>query len=176
MTTQVSQDRLAGTWTFDPIHSIASFTVKYLVAPFRAEFERLSAALVDGRLSGSVDVASVKLKDEHFAAQLQGPEFFDAERFPHIQFTSDEIAISGDDVVVAGELTLKGITKRVRGNGTINGPLEDFRGNTRLGLSLTTTIDRTDFGVNWNAPLPKGGDALANDVTLVVELEFIAAG
>jgi polyisoprenoid-binding protein YceI len=174
MTSGVSQDRAAGTWQFDPIHSVASFTVKYLVAPFRAEFERLSAELVDGRVSGTVDVASLKVKDEFFAAQLQGPEFFDAERFPQISFTSDEIVISGDDVIVEGELTLKGVTKRIRGTGTIEGPAEDFRGNTRLGLAVRATIDRTEFGVSWNAPLPKGGNALANEVTLQVELEFIA--
>ena len=64
------------------------------------------------------------------------------------------------------------MTKPVHATGTIDGPIEDFMGNTRLGFTLETTINRTDFGVSWNADLPKGGKALSDEVTLTVELEF----
>jgi polyisoprenoid-binding protein YceI len=172
MATDVTVDRLAGTWTFAPVHSSAAFSVRYLVAPFRGAFSELDAQLAEGRLSGAVKVASIGVKDENLAAHLQGPDFFDAERFPEISFASGDIAIDGDDVTLRGELTLKGVTKPIVATGTISGPTEDFMGNTRLGLSLTTTIDRSAYGVSWNAPLPKGGNALSNEVELAVELEF----
>lgn len=169
-----TSSRLSGKWTFDPIHSFASFTVNYLVAPFRAEFQQLSAELSDGRLSGVVDVASLRLKNDAFLVHLQGPDFFDADRFPTISFSSTEIVLSGDNVLVDGQLTLKGVSKPVRGNGTIAGPTDDFHGDVRLGLALRSVIDRTAFGLSWNAALPKGGTALGNNVKLFLELEFIA--
>jgi polyisoprenoid-binding protein YceI len=172
MATDVTQDRLAGTWNFVPVHSAATFSVKYLVAPFRGEFVDLEAQLADGRLTGAVKVASVAVKDENLAAHLQGPDFFDAEAHPEVTFSSDRLDMDGDQVTLTGELTMKGVSRPVTATGTINGPTEDFLGNTRLGLSLETTVDRSDYGVSWNAPLPKGGDALSNDVTIAVELEF----
>lgn len=172
MATDVTQDRLAGTWTFVPVHSAATFAVKYLVAPFRGEFTEIEAQLADGRLTGAVSVASIAVKDENLAAHLQGPDFFDAEQHPQVTFASDRLDIDGDRVTLTGELTMKGVTKPVTATGTLNGPTEDFMGNTRLGLSLEATVDRTAYGVSWNAPLPKGGDALGNEVTIAVELEF----
>jgi len=173
MPTDVSEDRLAGTWTFDLVHSAVTFSVKYLVAPFRCDFGSFTAELAEGRLSGSVDVTSINVRDESFAAKLEGPEFFDAERFPEITFSSDAIRLTGDEVVLEGKLTLKGVTKPVRATGTIDGPAEDFMGNTRIGLALTASIDRTEHGISWNAPLPKGGNALGERVELTVELEFL---
>lgn len=172
MATDVTQDRLAGTWTFAPVHSAATFSVKYLVAPFRGEFTDVQAQLADGRLTGAVKVASIAVKDENLAAHLQGPDFFDAEQHPEVTFAGDRLDIDGDRVTLTGELTMKGVTKPVTATGAISGPTEDFMGNTRLGLSLETTIDRSAYGVSWNAPLPKGGDALSNEVTIAVELEF----
>lgn len=172
MTTQVLQDRLAGTWNFIPVHSSANFTVKYLVATFTGRFEDVDAKLVDGKLSGSVKADSIKVKDENLTAHLQSPDFFDAEAHPEITFESSEIVIDGDTVELDGELTLKGTTAPIHATGTVNGPTEDFAGNTRLGFVLETKIDRTAYGLEWNADLPKGGKALSNDVTLKVELEF----
>lgn len=170
--TETIDRRLEGTWAFAPVHSSASFSVKYLVATFSGRFDELEAELADGRLRGEVDVASIAVKDENLAAHLQAPDFFDAANHPKIEFVSRELAITGDEVVLEGELTIKGTTKPVRATGTINGPTEDFAGNTRLGFVLETTIDRTEFGVDWNAELPKGGRALSDEVTLTVELEF----
>jgi len=172
MSTQTIDERLAGTWAFTPVHSSAGFSVKYLVATFSGRFEELDAELTDGRLQGAVDVASVKVKDENLAAHLQSPDFFDAADHPRIEFASDELSIDGEDVVLDGELTIKGTTKPVRATGSVNGPTEDFAGNTRLGFVLETTVDRTEFGVDWNADLPKGGRALSSEVKLTVELEF----
>ena len=176
MSTQIAENvqaRLAGTWKFIPVHSSADFSVKYLVAHFRGRFEELDASLENGVLTGAARAASVSVKDANLVAHLLAPDFFDAERFPEITFTSTVLAISGDVLELDGVLTLKGVTRPVHATGTVNGPTEDFAGNTRLGFTLETTIDRSDFGVDWNAELPMGGRALSNEVTLIVELEFI---
>jgi polyisoprenoid-binding protein YceI len=171
MATDVTQD----TWNFNPVHSAATFSVDYLVATFSGSFEDVSATYVDGKLAGEVKVASIKVKDENLAAHLLAPDFFDAENNPTISFSSDSLTIDGEDVTLDGQLNLKGNTRPVQATGKVQGPTEDFMGNTRLGFTLSTTIDRTAFGVDWNAELPKGGKALGNDVTLTVELEFIKA-
>ncbi len=142
------------------------------MAKFRGRFEELDASLNDGVLTGSVKVGSVNVKDPNLIGHLQSPDFFDAEQHPEITFASKSLEIDGDNLTLDGELTLKGITKPVQATGTVNGPTEDFMGNTRLGFTLQTTINRTDFGVTWNAELPKGGKALSEEVTLIIELEF----
>jgi polyisoprenoid-binding protein YceI len=168
----------AGTYTSDPVHSTTAFAVKHMLATFRGSFAAFDAELTvddDGRarLTGSVPVNTVVVKDENLVAHLQSPEFFDAEQHPRITFDSSEIAIDDGSVTVTGDLALKGHTERVTAQGTIVGPVEDPFGNTKLGLQLETVVDRTKFGLNWNAPLPKGGFMLANDVTLSVDLELI---
>jgi polyisoprenoid-binding protein YceI len=168
----IAQDRISGDWNFAAVHSSADFSVKYLVAQFRGNFEELDAKLENGVLTGSAKVASIKVKDPNLTGHLMAPDFFDAEQFPEISFKSTILDIQGDDLTLDGELTLKGVTKPVKATGRIEGPTEDFMGNTRLGFTLETTVNRTDFGVSWNADLPKGGKALGDDVTLNVELEF----
>lgn len=172
MPTEIAQDRLAGTWNFAAVHSSASFSVKYLVAAFRGGFEQFDASFDGDVLTGTVKVASVTVKDPNLIGHLQAPDFFDAEQYPEITFRSTSIELDGDQAEIDGELTVKGISKPVHASGSVNGPTEDFLGNTRLGFTLETTIDRSAFGISWNAPLPKGGFALSNDVKLVVELEF----
>jgi polyisoprenoid-binding protein YceI len=168
----------AGTYTSDPVHSSTGFAVKHMLATFRGSFAAFDATLTadeDGRarLVGSVPVDTVVVKDENLVAHLQSPEFFDAEQYPRITFESTDIAIEEGAVTVTGNLTLKGHTERVSAIGTIVGPVEDPFGNTKVGLQLETVVDRTKFGLNWNAPLPKGGFMLANDVTLSVDLELV---
>ena len=167
-------ETIQGTYVLDPIHSSASFAVKHMVvSTFRGRFEKFDATLVDGKLTGTVDVSSIVVKDENLAAHLQSPEFFDAERHPELRFESSDIRRGeGDEIVVDGELTIKGITKAVEARGTLEGPAVTFGDVNKVGLTLEAIIDRTEFGLNWNAPLPKGGFALGNDVTLVVALEL----
>ena len=168
----------AGTYTSDPVHSTAGFAVKHMLATFRGSFARLNAELTVGedgrpRLVGTVPVDSVVVKDENLAAHLQSPEFFDGEQYPEIRFESTEIALDGPTARLTGDLTIKGHTERVTAEGSVVGPIEDPFGNTKLGLQFETVVDRTRFGLNWNAPLPKGGFMLANDVTLSVDLELV---
>jgi polyisoprenoid-binding protein YceI len=167
-----------GTYEVDKVHSHIGFAVKHMVvATFRGGFGAYDASLSvadDGtaRLAGTVDVTSIEVKDENLSGHLLSPDFFDAERHPELRFESDSIRIDGSEAVVDGRLTIKGQTRPIEARGTIVGPHEDIAGNTKLGLELTAIVDRTEFGLNWNAPLPKGGMALGNDVTLSVDLEL----
>jgi polyisoprenoid-binding protein YceI len=166
-----------GTWRLDPVHSSATFAVKHMVvSTFRGRFEKFDATLkVDensAELVGTVDAGSIVVKDENLQGHLGSPDFFDLERFPEITFRSTSIRRDGGDVVVDGELTIKGNTHAVEARGTIEGPAVTLGDATKLGLTLETVVDRTEFGLKWNAPLPKGGFAVSNDVKLTVELEL----
>jgi polyisoprenoid-binding protein YceI len=162
----------AGTWTLDPVHSTIGFELPYLAGTFRGQFTDVDAKLTETGLSGSVRVASVDVRDENLSAHLQSPEFFDVERHPVLSFESKEIERFGDDLTVRGEITIRGITKPVELEGTIADPHIDAFGQERVNLNVRTTVDRTEFGLNWNMPLPDGKPALANEVTLVAELYF----
>ena len=168
----------AGTWALDTTHSSASFAVKHMVvATFRGRFEEFDASLTVGddgeaALTGVVKADTIVVKDENLAVHLKSPEFFDTERHPEIRFVSTAIRRDGDELVVDGDLTIKDHTQRVEARGTITDPVVTLGDVEKVGLTLEAIVDRTAFGLNWNAPLPKGGFALANDVTLIVELEL----
>jgi polyisoprenoid-binding protein YceI len=166
----------AGIWTVDKVHSTIGFEVEHMVSTFRGRFEDYDAQLADGRLAGSVRVASVKVYDENLEAHLQSPEFFDAARHPELRFESRALTVAGGgDVSVDGELTIKGVTRPVTATGRYVHVEADMAGGERIGLQLEATVDRREFGLDWNASLPKGGFALGDDVTLVVALELVRA-
>ena len=170
---QTTQAIPTATWNADPVHSEIAFTVDYMAGTFRGTFEKFNVQLVDGVLSGTADVTSISVKDENLEAHLLSPEFFDAERYPELSFRSTEVSREGDKVTIAGEVTIKGHTEPAEIRGTFKDPIGDPYGNERLGLKLETTLDRTKFGLTWNAPLPSGEPALANDVTLTAELQLV---
>jgi len=173
MSDQITQQALpTGTWSADTVHSTVGFAVPYLVGTFQGTFSEFDARLSDGVLRGTAEVGSVSVKDPNLEAHLQNPDFFDAERFPQLSFEAREISRSGDELTIAGELTLKGHTEAVEIEGHINDPAPDPYGGERFGLQLETTVDRTKFGINWNNPLPSGDAALANDVTIIVDLQL----
>jgi polyisoprenoid-binding protein YceI len=173
MSSQTTQQALpTGTWSADTVHSTVGFAVPYLAGTFQGTFSDFEARLSDGVLRGTADVASVQVKDPNLEAHLQSPDFFDAERFPQLSFEAPQISRSGDDLTIAGELTLKGHAEAVEIKGHINDPAPDPYGGERFGLQLETTVDRTKFGLNWNNPLPSGGPALANDVAIIVDLQL----
>ncbi len=180
-TTAPDTSVLTGTWQLDATHSNAGFAVKHAVVnTFRSEFKDVAATLVaneDGSatLTGTVQVASIDLDDPNFKGHLMAADFFSADEYPTITFTSDSFTKTGSEVAIVGDLTIKGSTQRVEGRGEIADGVEDLYGNTRLGISVETKIDRTAFGLDWNAPLPKGGFALANEVKLTLELAFVKA-
>ncbi len=162
-----------GTWQADTVHSSVTFEVPYAVATFSGSVGDFEATLADGRLTGVARIATISVKDENLEAHLLSPEFFDAERNPEVRFATDTIRRTGDDVEVDGQITIKGITKPATLRGTIVGPTVDHFGKNRVGLSLETTVDRTDFDMNWNMPLPNGEPALANEVTLKADLTLV---
>ena len=168
----------AGTWALDKTHSTASFAVKHMVvATFRGRFEDFDASLAvdeagNARLTGSVKADSIVVKDENLAGHLKSPEFFDTEKYPEITYVADQVRREGDELIVNGTLTIKGHSEQVEGRGTITDPAITLGDVEKLGITLETVIDRTKYGLDWNAPLPKGGFALADDVKLIVELEL----
>ena len=165
----------AGTWQLDPVHSTVGFSVKHMVvANFRGGFGTFDVTLDEDGLRGTVDVASISVSEPNLNGHLLAPDFFDAERNPQLSFRSTAIRVSDDELDIDGELTLKGVTHPVKIAGTVSGPVTHaFDGTSRLGLELETIIDRTSYGLDWNAPLPTGGFAVGNDVKLRAELELI---
>jgi polyisoprenoid-binding protein YceI len=180
MSSTATQPVATGNWTIDPVHSHIGFSVKHMVvATFRGRFEQYEGKLIAGAdgtpvLQGSVQTDSIVVKDENLAGHLKSPDFFDTAAYPEISFTSTRVDVSeGGSLEVEGDLTIKGNTHRVTARGTLNGPHTDIAGNEKLGVELDAVIDRREFGLEWNAPLPKGGFALENDVTLEVALELV---
>jgi polyisoprenoid-binding protein YceI len=168
----------AGTWALDPVHSTVGFEVGYMGGRFKGQFREIEAQLVvddTATLSGKANVASVDVKDETLAAHLQSPDFFDVERNPEIAFAAHGLRFEGENVGGEGEITIKGVTRPLEISGSYAGPVQDAWGGDRVRITLSATLDRTDFGVDWNTPLPSGEPALANEVAIVGELIFKAA-
>ena len=167
---------LAGTFNADPVHSSFGFAVKYQnVSNFRGTLGDVAATFADGKLEGTAQVESISIvTPEQFRAHVLSADFFDVENHPTVTFTSTDVTLNDDaTATVNGELTIRGVTKPVTATGTWQAPSADAFGNTRAHLQLETTIDRTEFGLNWNMPLPAGGNALANDVTLTVDIALV---
>jgi polyisoprenoid-binding protein YceI len=167
---------LGGTYTADPIHSSFGFAVRYQgVSLFRGNLSEVAATLSDGRLEGAAKVESISIRTpEQFRQHVLSAEFFDAANHPEVKFVSSDLQLNEDGTAkVAGELTIKGITRPVEATGVWTAPAPDAFGGTRGHLNLDATIDRTEFDMNWNMPLPTGGNALANEVTLTVDLSLV---
>ena len=174
ITAQQSTAVPTGSWNADRVHSSISFEVAYMgLQIFRGEVRDFDASLVDRELSGSGRIASLVTKDENLQAHLLSPEFFDAERFPEVGFSGTAAETAGPDVAFDGEITIKGTARPATLAGVVVGPVEDPYGNERYSLQLETTIDRTEFGILWNAEMPNGTKALADDVTLRAELSLV---
>ena len=172
MTTTLTEQAIpTGTWTLDTVHSQVGYAVKHAgISLFKGNIDGFDASLADGTLSGSSPVTGIKVEGENFAAHLLSPDFFDVERHPTVSFTSTELRRNGDELVVEGELEIRGERRPVRLTGTIAGPVMD-----RIGISLETVIDRTDFGITWNMELPSGGAVLENEVKITADLELAKA-
>ena len=175
MSTTERQAVPTGTWAVDKVHSNIGFAVDYMAGTFTGSFDEFDAELGDGALKGSAKVASVQVKDPNLEAHLQSPDFFDAEQNPELTFESKSIDIDGETAKIDGEITIKGHTEPVEITGVFTEPFDDPFGGTRLGLKLEAKADRTKFGVSWNNPLPSGGFALSNDVTILADLQYVQA-
>ena len=165
-----------GTYSLDTVHSSIGFGVKYNIGTFRTTFEEVDAHLADGVLIGTAKASSIKIDQPQFKQHLLGEEFFNVEVTPDVTFRSTDIRATADGgVEVDGELTIGGVTKPVTATGTYTaGP--DVFGNNRVGFELETTVDRREFGLNWQNPLPNGSDSLAWQVVISVDLQLVEQG
>jgi polyisoprenoid-binding protein YceI len=167
---------MIGTYNADPVHSSLGFSVRYQgVSIFRGTLTEVDAKLVDGRLEGTAPVESISITTpETFRAHVLSAEFFDVKAHPEVRFVSGALDVQEDGHArVSGDLTIKGVTKTVHATGTWTAPATDAFGNTRANLALEAVIDRTEWGIVWNAPLPSGGNALGNHVTLTISLSLV---
>jgi polyisoprenoid-binding protein YceI len=179
-TTQTKSTIPTGVWKSDPVHSSVGFEVRHMVGTFRGSFGQFDAELSDAsgepELAGRVPVEAVRVDEENLYGHLLAPEFFDSAVNPEIRFDSTGISREDDQVVIEGELTVKGISKPVVARGKISGPVGDPTGAERVGIDLETKIDRHDFGLDWQMELPDGGNVLGDEVTLTVHLELVMEG
>jgi polyisoprenoid-binding protein YceI len=167
-----------GTWQIDPSHSLVEFSVSYLgIGRVKGRFSGFQGSLESNEsgigLEGEIDVASATTHEQERDAHLASPDFFDVARHPKARFRSTQVSLADDgDLRVAGVLTLKGVERAVVLEGMLRGPAGDPWGNERVALELSGAIDRNDFGIGWNAPLPGGGFLVGDRVGL--ELVFSA--
>jgi polyisoprenoid-binding protein YceI len=174
MSTTTIQQVPSDTYGLDPVHSTFGFAVKHNgVSAFRGQFEQVDATLQDGILVGTAQVDSVKTAIPDLKTHLLSPDFFNVAETPTVEFRSTDIRIAADgSVEVDGGLTIRGITKAVTARGTFASG-SNITGADVVGFDLEATIDRRDYGLNWQAQLPKGGEVLAWDVRLQIHLELV---
>ena len=173
------------TWKIDPVHSIAEFRVKHMmISNVRGQFTGVTGTLTydesdiaRSRVEASIDVSTLDTRDVQRDTHLKSPDFFDLEKFPTLSFKSSRISRKGDGaLVVAGPMTIHGISREVEF--AVEGPtapVKDPWGNTRIGITATTKINRTNFGLTFNAALETGGVLVGEDVAITLELEFVKA-
>jgi polyisoprenoid-binding protein YceI len=159
-----------GSWSIDPVWSALEFEVKKLgLVTVKGRVPGFSGTISGGEspaIEGIADPSTITTFDETRDGHIQSPDFFDTQRYPELRFTSTAVESRGDELFVEGELTIKGVTRPVELRGHYVGSEVDPYGNDRIGLELSGTVDRTEFGLNWNAPLPGGGFLLPNEVVL----------
>jgi polyisoprenoid-binding protein YceI len=172
-TTTIEQGVPTGTYVADPVHSSFGFAVKHNgVSLFKGHFEDVEAKLQDGVLEGSAKVDSVATPIADLKSHLLAADFFDAASNPTIGFRSSEIRVAEDgSAEIDGELTIRGKTHPVTARGRYAQGV-GLQGKDVVGFDIEAQIDRRDYGLSWQAPLPNGGDALAWDVRLDVHLEL----
>ncbi|CAN5679692.1 YceI family protein [soil metagenome] len=168
-----------GTWSIDPVWSSLEFEIKKLgLMTVKGRIPGFSGTIEGGEapsITGSVDASTITTFDDTRDGHLQSPEFFDTERYPELRFASTAVATEGDELIVEGDLTIKGVTKPIELTGSFVGAGVDPYGNDRIGIELAGAVDRTDFGLNWNAPLPGGDFLLPNEVVLRANLAAVKA-
>jgi polyisoprenoid-binding protein YceI len=174
------------TYQIDPSHSVAEFVVKHLMfSTVKGRFSKVSGEIkldeadpTNSSVSAEADVASVDTGDPKRDGHLRSPDFFEAEKYPALTFISRRVerAGNGDTYRVVGDLTIRDVTREVTFDTTYLGQGTDPWGGTRVGFSATTTINRKDFGLNWNAPLEAGGVLVSDQVRINLEVQAVKQG
>jgi polyisoprenoid-binding protein YceI len=184
MSTANATQTATTTWKLDPAHSAAEFKVKHMmIANVKGQFSALrgtivldEADLARSSVEASIDAASITTGNADRDAHLKSADFFDVEKFPELTFRSTAITRHGDELKVEGNLTIHGVTRSVAFS--VDGPSEPARdpwGNTRIGLTATTKINRKDFGLTWNSTLETGGVLVGEEVAITLEVQAIKA-
>ncbi|HEY8728764.1 MAG TPA: YceI family protein [Acidothermaceae bacterium] len=171
---------LAGTWVIDPVHSEVGFTVRHMmVSKVRGRFARFEGQIVTGAtplessVTASIDLASIDTNNAQRDGHIRSADFFDVETYPTMTYQSTGVRQDGDDLVLDGNLTLKGVTKTVPLRLEANGFGPDPYGGTRAGFSAYAEINRRDFGVDFQAALETGGVVVADKVAIHLEIEAV---
>lgn len=171
----------AGTWNIDPAHSSVGFSVRHLmVSKVRGTFTSFSGAIEvaeDGTPSvrAEIDVTSIETRNEQRDAHIRSADFFDAEKYPTATFVSTSVDTDGDDYVVHGDFTLKGVTRPVDLKLEFNGVNPGMGHGTVAGFEATTVINRKDFGIDIEMPLETGGTVVGDKITITLEVEAVHA-
>ena len=173
---------VAGTWAIDPVHSEVSFVVRHMmVSKVRGRFDKFEGTIVtaenplESSVTATVDVSSINTGQEQRDAHIRSADFFEAETHPSMTFTSTGVRADGDGFLLDGDLTIRGVSKPVTFKLEVSGFGPDAYGGTRAGFSATTEINRHDFGVSFNGPIPgvPGGVAVSDKVTINLEAEGV---
>ena len=173
---------VAGTWAIDPVHSEVSFVVRHMmVSKVRGRFDKFEGTIVTAEdplastVTASVDLASVNTGQEQRDAHIRSGDFFDVEKYPEMTFSSTAVKAAEEGFILEGDLTLKGVTRSVAFNLEVSGVGPDAYGGTRIGFSAETQINRSDFGVSFNGPIPgvPGGVVVSENVSINLEIEGV---
>ncbi|MFN6550208.1 YceI family protein [Mycolicibacterium septicum] len=179
MTVAVATDLTAGTWAIDPVHSSINFSVRHLmVSKVRGSFETFSGAVTvaeDGTpsVSATIDVNSINTRNEQRDAHVRSADFFDAEHYPTATFVSTAVRPDGDDYVVDGDFTLKGVTKPVSLKLEFNGVNAGMGQGAVAGFEASVVLNRKDFGIDIDMPLETGGTVVGDKITVTLEIEAL---
>jgi polyisoprenoid-binding protein YceI len=171
---------VAGTWDIDPVHSDVSFTVRHMmVSKVRGRFAQVSGEIVTGdditgsAVTASVDAGSIDTGTPQRDDHIRSADFFDVATHPTWTFRSTAIRPDGDDYALDGELTIKGVTRPVTFALEVTGFGPDAFGGTRAGFSASTTINRSDFGVDIKMPMDGGGVVVSEKVKIDLEIQGV---
>ena len=171
----------AGTYAIDPAHSTIGFVARHaMVTKTRGKFDEFEGTITvaeniaDSKAEATIKAASINTGNEDRDAHVKGDDFFSAEQYPELTFsaTSFDVDETGNGTVT-GDLTIKGTTKPVTLNVEAEGLAEDPFGNTRFGFEAATKINRTDFGIDFNAPLKTGGVLVSEEIKIELEISAI---
>ncbi|MFV8245497.1 YceI family protein [Mycolicibacterium peregrinum] len=179
MTVAVATDLTAGTWAIDPVHSSINFSVRHLmVSKVRGSFETFGGAITvaeDGTpsVSATIDVNSIDTRNEQRDAHVRSADFFDADNHPTATFVSTGVRPDGDDYIVDGDFTLKGVTKPVSLKLEYNGVNPGMGQGPVAGFEASVVLNRKDFGIDIDMPLETGGTVVGDKVTITLEIEAL---
>ncbi|MDQ1720599.1 MAG: hypothetical protein QOI26_333 [Pseudonocardiales bacterium] len=171
---------LAGTWSIDTVHSDISFSVRHMmVSKVKGRFGSFSGAIVtaenpaESSVSAEIDLNSIDTNNAQRDNHIRSGDFFEVEKFPSMTFRSTSVQADGQDYLVTGDLSLKGITKSVTLKVELNGIAPDAYGGTRAGFSASTEISRKEFGVDIDMPMDGGGVVIGDKISIALEIEAV---